>query len=224
MTEDFIENKIKNSENLIGDRLRNRRIEKNLELEEVAKETKININYLKAIEEGDFEKLPKGVYGKNFISEYAIFLGINPQKIIDLYKSEFQEENKSQQDKLFVKKASRAHYFIAIPKIIKNILVVLAVFVCIAYLGYYINNIISPPEIEFHNLKSDRTIKEHSVVIKGKTDPEAELLINDNMVLLDDKGNFSKKINLKEGLNVVSVSVKKKYSRENIIKRNIIVK
>lgn len=224
MIKDFVFNKINSDKDLIGNRLKREREEKRISLEEAAKEIKMNKKYLEAIEAGEFEKLPEGMYGKNFISEYAVFLGINPKKIIELYEAEFENETGRDYKKLFVKRISRAHHFLTVPKIIKNILIILAVLVCIAYLGYYINNIITPPEIVFYGFEEDGILEDNFIVVEGKTDPEAELLINEQTILLDNDGNFEIKINLKTGLNTIVVSVKKKYSKEKIIKRNIIVK
>lgn len=224
MIKDFALNKISDDKELIGERLKRERKERKIDIAEAAKETKINIKYLEAIEAGEFENLPKGMYGKNFISEYAVFLGINPKKILELFEAEFESGTKRDYKKLFVKRISRAHHFLTIPRIVKNTIIIFIVLVCLAYLGYYINNIITPPEILFYGFEEDEILEDNFIVIKGETDPEAELLINEETILLDNDGNFQKKINLKTGLNTIIVSVKKKYSKEKIIKRNIIVK
>lgn len=224
MKEAFTENKISNSSDLIGDELKKKRLEKNVGLEEVAKNIKIKKEYLEAIETGEFKKLPRGVYGKNFIQEYAIYLGINPKLIIDLYESEFTKKDKKYTNSLFVKKVSKTHHFLTIPRIIKNVIIISVVVVCVAYLGYYINNIITPPELVLLNPQEDMTVEVHNILIKGKTSSEAEVVINEEIVLIDNEGNFEKNINLKSGLNVVSVTSQKKYSKKRIIKRNIIVK
>jgi len=224
MEDNFTENKILSSSDLIGQELKIRRIEKKQELETVSKKIKINIKYLEAIESGKFEKLPKGVYGKNFIREYAIFLGIDSKTMLDLYKSEFVVKDKNYIKNLFVKKVSKTHHFLTIPRIIKNSILILVIIVCVGYLGYYINNIITPPELELINLTEDRTITSHVFTIKGKTKKEVDITINNELVLIDGEGNFEKEITLKRGLNVVSVTAQRKYSKKRIIKRNIIVK
>jgi len=56
--------------------LKIRRQEMGKEIEEVARITRIKASYLKAIEEGDFSKLPVAVYARGYIKEYALFLGV----------------------------------------------------------------------------------------------------------------------------------------------------
>ena len=50
-----------------------------------------------------------------------------------------------------------------------------------------------------------------------------EITINEEFVLINPDGSFSKEINLKNGLNAIVITAKKKYSRQNNIIRNILV-
>ena len=54
-------------------------------LKEIAKTLRIRSDYLKAIEEGTFEKLPVEVYTKGYIREYAKFLKTDPEIVIKAY-------------------------------------------------------------------------------------------------------------------------------------------
>jgi transcriptional regulator with XRE-family HTH domain len=60
--------------------LKNAREEKNLSLKDVSVATKIRLNVLKAIEQGNFDLLPP-VYMKSFIKEYINYLQIDYEKI-----------------------------------------------------------------------------------------------------------------------------------------------
>ena len=56
-----------------------------LDLDEMARETKIGKNRLKAIEEEDIEALPAPVYLKGFLRTYAKFLGLDPYRVVSEY-------------------------------------------------------------------------------------------------------------------------------------------
>lgn len=73
---------------MLGDLLRETREQKNLSLEDIEKGTNIRKLYIKAIEEGDYGKLPGEVFLKGFIKTYGKFLGLDGQKLIDQYKAE----------------------------------------------------------------------------------------------------------------------------------------
>jgi cytoskeletal protein RodZ len=82
---------------LVGDILKNRREELGHDLREISNTLKIKYDYLKAIEDGDLEKLPQEVYVKGYIREYAEHLRIDPEAAINAYVQQIsppQVENK----------------------------------------------------------------------------------------------------------------------------------
>lgn len=68
-----------------GEILKKRREELGYNLKEIAKTLRIRSDYLKAIEDETFEKLPVEVYTKGYIREYAKFLKTDPEIIIKAY-------------------------------------------------------------------------------------------------------------------------------------------
>ena len=65
----------------IGEILRRERLKRNLELGQIAQELKIASRFLEAIEAGQLDKLPGGVFTKSFIMQYARVLGLDEEKI-----------------------------------------------------------------------------------------------------------------------------------------------
>lgn len=68
-----------------GEILKKKREELGYNLKEIAKTLRIRSDYLKAIEEETFEKLPVEVYTKGYIREYAKFLKADPEIVIKAY-------------------------------------------------------------------------------------------------------------------------------------------
>jgi len=66
----------------VGEIFKQRRKEMNLSLKESENATSIRTNYLQAIEEGEMNKLISPVYAQGFIKQYAVFLGIDGERII----------------------------------------------------------------------------------------------------------------------------------------------
>ncbi|WP_026485960.1 helix-turn-helix domain-containing protein [Caldanaerobius polysaccharolyticus] len=66
----------------VGEILKNKRLEKNISISDVQEFTKIKSYYIKAIEEGDEDKLPDPVYVKGFIKSYAEMVGLNGNELI----------------------------------------------------------------------------------------------------------------------------------------------
>ncbi len=75
-------------EGKLGDLLRGAREGKGLSLAKAEQGTRIRQRYLQALEEGDYAALPEPVYAKGFLRNYAAFLGLNAEEILDQYYGE----------------------------------------------------------------------------------------------------------------------------------------
>ncbi len=70
----------------LGHILREARETKGLTLQEVQTETRISGRYLEALENGDYDRLPTPVHVRGFLRNYARFLGLDPQPLLDRYE------------------------------------------------------------------------------------------------------------------------------------------
>jgi len=215
----FIPKKINQTENW-GDKLRQARYSKKLRIEDVSKKINIRPEYLLAIEDERFDKLPAGLYGKNFIKEYASFLGLNAKEILKNWSSQITAT--SEEDP-FSRKILARHKFIIFPKIIRNLLIAAAIAICFLYLIFYFKKIILPPQLMIIRPAANLALTGTSIVVSGQTEPEAEIKINGEIVLNNHNGYFDQTVNLKKGLNNIIITAKKKYSREQTIIRQILV-
>jgi cytoskeletal protein RodZ len=57
-----------------------------LSLDEIARSTNITMRYLQAIERGEFEKLPGGIYTISYIRQYARLTGCDEAMLLDRYR------------------------------------------------------------------------------------------------------------------------------------------
>jgi len=72
----------------IGETLRKERENKGLSIKDVEAATSIRALYINAIEENNFKIVPGEVYLKGFIRNYANFLDLNGQNMVDLYRQQ----------------------------------------------------------------------------------------------------------------------------------------
>jgi cytoskeletal protein RodZ len=75
----------------ISETLRQARLRSGVDLNSLAAKTKINPRYLQAIEEGNFDKLPGGIFARMFIKQYADAVGLDGASFAD----EFQRSSPS---------------------------------------------------------------------------------------------------------------------------------
>jgi len=71
----------------IGNTLREARVRRNLTLQQVEEDTKIRVKYVQAMENEDFDLMPGATYVKGFLRTYATYLALDPEVILDEYRS-----------------------------------------------------------------------------------------------------------------------------------------
>ncbi len=72
----------------VGELLKEARLVRGKGLDEISDALKINKNYLKALEEGDWEVFKAEIYIKGFLKNYAKYLGIDEEKALSIYRRE----------------------------------------------------------------------------------------------------------------------------------------
>ncbi|MGA3241559.1 MAG: helix-turn-helix domain-containing protein [Bryobacteraceae bacterium] len=64
-------------------------------LDQIADATKISVRLLTAIEQGEFQKLPGGIYDTNYIRQYARAIDYDESAILAAYRKEKGVEAKT---------------------------------------------------------------------------------------------------------------------------------
>lgn len=73
---------------MMGSTFRTEREKQGLTIKDVERETSIRAKYLEALEQGRYDALPGEVYVKGFIRNYAKFLHLNAEKLVQEYREE----------------------------------------------------------------------------------------------------------------------------------------
>lgn len=68
---------------LLGEYLKQKRLDKNYTLEKLSQKTKISVNILKSLEANDYDHLPSAAYIKGFVQSYVKVLGIPQDEAIN---------------------------------------------------------------------------------------------------------------------------------------------
>lgn len=74
------------AEGSLGEQLRRARLERGVNLREVAEQTRITMRHLEAIEADDYKALPGGIFNKSFIKSYARHVGFPEARALELYE------------------------------------------------------------------------------------------------------------------------------------------
>ncbi len=86
----------KSRQESLGEYLKRERLLRNITLEDVARITKVSQQFLKALEEGNYQILPGEAFVKGFLRAYAKVIGLEPNEIILIY----DEYNKAKEGRV----------------------------------------------------------------------------------------------------------------------------
>jgi curved DNA-binding protein CbpA len=87
-----VEDEIENCTEFDGAFLRKIRLYKNINIDQMSKETRIGRSYIAAIESSDFDGLPAPVFVRGFIIQIARILGLDENAAASSYMSTFHQE------------------------------------------------------------------------------------------------------------------------------------
>lgn len=82
---------------MIGDLLRRERERQNLSIKDIEKATSIRALYIDAIEKGEYKTLPGEVYAKGFVRNYANYLKLNANEIVNAFNEEMHPQEEMQE-------------------------------------------------------------------------------------------------------------------------------
>ena len=68
---------------------------KGISLEEIAQRTKLRVTLLKAIEDGNFDALPGGIYNISYLRQFAREIGVDESSVIQLYRNSYSGSDSS---------------------------------------------------------------------------------------------------------------------------------
>lgn len=206
----------------IGERLLQARKKMGISLEDASKNTKIRIEFLSALEHGDYNKLPSGTYVVGFLRNYADFLNLPTKETIALFKREFDErEHLGVLPKSFTNPYSSS-FSIRIGNfglIISLGIIFIIAFIIFEYKAAFIN-----PQISITIPKENSVISSQTLMVKGKTDVNTIVSINSQQTLIDASGNFSKTISILPSDKTITIKAVNSFGRNTTAIRHITVK
>jgi len=133
------------SKDKVGDILRKERLTRRITIETIAKDLKLNVNYIKALEASDYESLPADPYVRVYIKSLTKYLSLDSESIMKEFYQErglivAEESDTSNKIDISVQRQERN------PTVVVAIalIVVLAIFVFIANQKGWLT---TPPDI-----------------------------------------------------------------------------
>ncbi len=170
--------------------LRDTRLDKDLSVDEVSKKTKIPQKYINALEAGDCPNYPQEPYCSLFVRDYAKFLGLNSHEVLSIFRRDYYQKQKKSKTSKFTQVGLTPQFTFFVGIIIS----------VLAFTAYLTNEYLKfnrPPELKVAWPESSLSLGT-SYRLDGSTDPESTIRVNDDLVLVDNQGKFSKTIDVNQ--------------------------
>lgn len=205
----------------VGQQLKARRQVLRMSLAQVELDTKIRGKYLTALEAGDYEKLPNDIYSRGFVQHYANHLGLDGVAMAAEYA---RERGGVAPGETKGPKLDRPKRLVFTGRVIA-VLVGLAIIGTLAtYLLWQFSALAGAPRLSLVSPDNDMVVNGSAIDVGGETMPGADVSVNDTPVLVDTDGNFSDKVALQDGVNVIRVVSKSKLGKSTVLIRNVLAR
>lgn len=208
----------------IGQILREARAEKRLTLEEVSQYTRIEIKYLKALEDNRFDLLPPTTFTKGFIRNYAKAIGKSPDDLVAIYRRDYDQSYQMRApaaDSLLPVKPGLLHSLPFSRATILGLSIFALVFV--SYLAFQYRALITPPPLTITKPTAGSVVTS-PVTIQGKTSPDSIVRINDDTNLNPDQGGiFSTQLPYSPGAHSLTITAINRFGKKATSKFDITV-
>ncbi len=186
-----------------GEILKKKREELGYNLKEIAKTLRIRSDYLKAIEEETFEKLPVEVYTKGYIREYAKVLKADPEVVIRAYIEKqpdaiTPDENTVKEEKIYQRYPATAITLSVVA--VAALLTVLSLFV---FVSEEPKTPLPEKTAKKHSLEILASDKTWILVTIDNTESKEFLLNKGESAKLSAKDSFSLKIGNAGGIKLI---------------------
>ncbi|HEY6737107.1 MAG TPA: RodZ domain-containing protein [Candidatus Saccharimonadia bacterium] len=204
---------------VVGPQLKARRQALRMSLAQVEIATKIRGKYLTALEAGDYAKLPNDIYSRGFVQHYANHLGLDGPALAAAYVAERGGLKRGATRRPQLERPRR---LVFTGQIVGLGVVLLAVAGVLAYLLWQFSALAGSPRLSVTSPDGDRSLTGSVIDVTGSTTPGSDVKVDDSPVLTDTDGNFSEKVALHDGVNVIHITSMSKLGKTTTVTRNIL--
>ena len=199
----------------IGDIIKEARNKKKISKDKLEQETKIKKEFIEAIESKRWEKLPEYPVVVGFVKKIATFLSLNEKSAVAVLRRDYPPKDLPINPKPDVRvKFSWGPKFTFIAGVF-IVIVLIAGYLTTQYL-----NFIKPPVLTVDIPTEGQLISQMTIIVKGVTDPDASVIVNNQPALVDEKGSFSAEIEVfGETREIVIISKSRSGKETRVVKK-----
>ena len=200
----------------LGVRFKRARKRMKVEIADAELSTKIRSKYLEDLENDAWLNLPASAYTKGFVVRYANFLGLDADQATKQYLRERQAYTKNYSEFLSPKKSVKETKWIITPKLMIPTAAGLFVVAIFTYIILQVYGFAAAPELQIAYPGQSVVVEDEVIEVRGVTDTEASLYINDQKIQVASDGKFVTDYKLQKGINIIEVKAENKADKVKI--------
>lgn len=189
----------------LGEFLHARRSQCGITLSEIQKDTGIRPEYIEALEQRDYSKLPADIYLLPIVKTYSKYLGLNDRETIQRLREEkeyfakhqYGDTNHNQQVLSYASPITGKKLFLGLAAATLSLIAF--------YITLQFFNVSSPPNLVIFEPANGVNTNASNILVKGKTSNGSKIELNGKVVSTDHEGNFNVPVNLTSGENHIVI-------------------
>lgn len=204
--------------NTIGKILKDTRQSKNITLSRLENITKIKKDFLIKIENEDWDKLPEFTVVSGFVKNIANSLDLSVENINAILRRDYPPKKISINPKPDV-----VNKFTWSPKLTFALGIIMLVLLVLGYLGVEYKKFVTPPELTIISPKENQQVLQGNLMVEGKTSTDVILTVNNQLITLDQDGNFKSKIEISMETKSLIFKAISRSGKETVVDRKILI-
>lgn len=190
-------------------------------LTQLERSTKIPKHILRALEKDQYDELPSATYLQGFIRNYALALNLDPQLTVAVFKRQFKRQTvKKILPPGLVKPLNSSRFTALFSGPVFSLIFVLSLL--FIYLGISLYRLYQPPQLTVFE-PANGIFTASPVLIKGKTERNASLKLNNKTINIEPDGSFTTAYQGSPGTHELTLISESRRQKTTQVVRHVII-
>jgi len=221
--DEFEENQVAVS---LGEQLRRYREQAGMSVEQAARESKIALRYVRALEEGDWHAFSAKVYAQGAMRRVAhVLKDVDADALVAACGREWDIAcgGNGKGGNPAPRAVAESRRFLVTPRRLGAAAAIGMAVLLVAFLAVRLIAFIAAPGLAIKSPADENGFPTSIVEVSGKTEKESSLTVNGRELTLDEWGNFNEKIELPPGAVSLHFISRNRFGKTQTAVRNILV-
>lgn len=195
-----------------------------LTVEQAAQLSKLTPGFITALEQEQWNDLPDPAYVERLLKMYVSRYGVSENFYLHKYREGLRLRKMEKDQSQFLPRPVKvpASAFFVTPKLFAVLGFFLFTLGLGGYVYYQARSLTHAPSLELYQPVDGQVVTNPELVIKGKTDSGALVMINGSASAVSPTGEFEQRLTVPQGTTMIVVTAKKRRGTETVLVRRVV--